>query len=67
VKALDGDEFVLRDVPAVHTSILDPTGAGDAFAAGFLAAWIVDRDAVAATRAASAVAARAVGSPGGRP
>lgn len=67
VKAHAGDEIVLRDVPAARATIVDPTGAGDAFAAGFLAAWIVDRDAVAAARSASAVAARAVASPGGRP
>lgn len=55
-------------VPAVPAdAVVDPTGAGDAFAAGFLAAWAADRDAVAAAHAASAVAARAVAIAGGRP
>lgn len=55
-------------VPAVTAPVVaDPTGAGDAFCAGFLARWTQDRDAVAAARAGTEVAARAVGVVGGRP
>lgn len=54
-------------VPAVQSAIVDPTGAGDAFTAGFLASWIVDRDAVKAAETGVAVAARAVTMVGGRP
>jgi sugar/nucleoside kinase (ribokinase family) len=46
---------------------VDPTGAGDAFAAGFLARWVRDADAAAALPEAVAVAARAVMLIGGRP
>lgn len=52
--------------PRVDT-FLDPTGAGDALTAGFLARWVVDRDAEAAARHAVGVAARAVMLIGGRP
>ena len=48
-------------------SAVDPTGAGDAFCAGFLARWVHDHDAVTAARAGTEVAARAVGVVGGRP
>lgn len=54
-------------VPAVQCTIVDPTGAGDAFTAGFLASWIADGDAVRAAEAGVAVAARAVTLVGGRP
>ncbi len=55
-------------VAAVAASVVvDPTGAGDAFCAGFLARWVSDADAVAAARAGTEVAARAVGVVGGRP
>jgi sugar/nucleoside kinase (ribokinase family) len=66
-----GAEGVIVDgvqVPAVTASVVvDPTGAGDAFCAGFLARWVIDADAVAAARAGAEVAARAVGVVGGRP
>ena len=58
---------VTERVAAIDADIIDPTGAGDAFAAGFLATWADDGDAIAATHAAVAVGARAVGAKGGRP
>jgi sugar/nucleoside kinase (ribokinase family) len=58
---------VTERVPAETVDIVDPTGAGDAFAAGFLAAWAAGGDPIAATRAAVAVGARAVAVRGGRP
>lgn len=55
-------------VPAPRVAqFVDPTGAGDAFAAGYLAEWMKSRDAEAAVRAATLVAARAVMLIGGRP
>jgi len=55
-------------IPAVRAPVvIDPTGAGDAFCAGFLARWVRDHDALAAAREGTEVAARAVGVVGGRP
>lgn len=55
-------------VPApVVQHVVDPTGAGDAMAAGFLQRWVTDRDAVAAARAGAFTAARAIMVLGGRP
>lgn len=54
-------------VAAEPVRVYDTTGAGDAFAAGFLAAWTAGGDVQAALRLATRVAARAVIQPGGRP
>lgn len=54
-------------VDVVEAKTVDPTGAGDAFCAGFLAEWIGSRDARAAAEAGAALAARAVSVIGGRP
>jgi len=57
----------LTRVPAVAATVTDPTGAGDAFAAGFLHEWVRSRDAVAAASAGAEVASRSVTIVGGRP
>ncbi len=53
--------------PAVPTRAIDTTGAGDAFAAGFLPAWLSEAPAVDALMAGHRRAARAVHQLGGRP
>lgn len=60
-------ETPLEVPPPAVAKLIDPTGAGDALAAGFLAHWVRSRDAEAAVRAAVLVAARAVMLYGGRP
>ena len=62
----EGKERTKVDAPKIQR-ILDPTGAGDALAAGFLDRWVVDRDAVAAAQEGVFVAARAIMVIGGRP
>jgi sugar/nucleoside kinase (ribokinase family) len=57
----------LERLPAVASEVIDPTGAGDAFAAGFLASWAADRDATRAAGAGVVAAAKAVSQVGGRP
>ena len=57
----------IEAVPAVRAEVVDPTGAGDAFCAGFLAEWVRSGDALAAAREGTRVAARAVSSIGARP
>lgn len=54
-------------IPVVPVEVIDPTGAGDAFAAGFLAEWVRSGDAIAAAHAGVDVAVRAVQVIGGRP
>ena len=52
---------------ALEANIIDPTGAGDAFAAGFLSTWIQTADAAAAAVAGTQAGATAVTVIGGRP
>lgn len=53
-----------RDVAVPPLAAVDTTGAGDAFAAGFLVSWDAARDADAAVAAGHAAAARVVTGPG---
>jgi sugar/nucleoside kinase (ribokinase family) len=64
VVAVKGDSFAMDVTPA---KTVDPTGAGDAFCAGFLSEWVSSRDARAAAEAGSKLAGRAVTVVGGRP
>lgn len=59
------NESITIDVTPTKT--IDPTGAGDAFCAGFLSEWLRSRDARAAAEAGCRLAARAVAVVGGRP
>jgi sugar/nucleoside kinase (ribokinase family) len=74
VVTLDGDGCVVADrgtppvpVAAQRLVAVDPTGAGDAFCAGFLAAWCRGRAPVDAAAEGARVAGEAVGRLGGRP
>jgi sugar/nucleoside kinase (ribokinase family) len=54
-------------IPAQAATLVDATGAGDAFAAAFLSRWVPHRDAVEAARFATRIAATAVSAAGARP
>ncbi len=60
------DDTILM-VPAVSSPVVDPTGAGDAFCAGFLSVWLRSGDLARAATAGAKVAAKAVAGIGGRP
>jgi sugar/nucleoside kinase (ribokinase family) len=60
----DGRRVRLAAAPA---EVVDSTGAGDAFAGGFLAGWLAGGDVAECMARAVATAARAVGRIGGRP
>ena len=45
-------------IPGLPTEVVDTTGAGDAFAAGFIAAMLCDNDLLEACRAGNAAGAR---------
>lgn len=62
----DGHDVVWADTPA-GVRVADATGAGDAFAAGWLAARGDGADPAEALRAGCALGARAVSRPGARP
>ncbi len=55
------------DLEVTQTNPVDPTGAGDAFCAGFLSDWIVSANYRSAAMAGAALASKAVGLIGGRP
>jgi sugar/nucleoside kinase (ribokinase family) len=65
--ALGGRDGVRLALPAERVRAIDSTGAGDAFAAGFLAAHVAGEDEQTALRKAIAAGARAVQMLGGQP
>jgi ribokinase len=70
--AADGAIWASRDgslvrVPAQPTVLADPTGAGDAFTAGLLTAWLSGGGPEDALLAGTRLGARAVSAPGARP
>lgn len=63
--AVFNDESVR--VPAVTTNVVDTTGAGDSFAAGFIPKWLETRDLEQALSAGTLLAAKCVATVGARP
>lgn len=60
--------FIAASAPAERgVKIVDTTGAGDAFAAGFLASWLLHPEPESALASGNRLAARAVGRVGARP
>ena len=60
-------EGAISRVPARPVKVVDTTGAGDAFAAGFLSARLGGKSMKDCLEAGAELAARAVGLPGGQP
>lgn len=65
--SLGGRNGIELTLPAPAVDMVDSTGAGDAFAAGFVAALLAGEDKAAAMGKAIAAGARAVQSIGGQP
>lgn len=65
--AIGGRDGVRIELPAPSVSVLDTTGAGDAFAGGFIAASVAGADEAEALAKGIAAGARAVQSIGGQP
>lgn len=57
----------MTSVNALSVEVVDTTGAGDAFAAGFIAGWLTSRDIENALHSACKVAAECVANIGARP
>ncbi|AGZ45327.1 carbohydrate kinase family protein [Actinoplanes friuliensis] len=62
-----GEDGLLRLIGGVRVPVIDPTGAGDAFAAGLLRAWCSGAGPQAALEAGAALGAAAVQTLGARP
>lgn len=60
--------FIVASAPAERgVDVVDTTGAGDAFASGFLASWLLHPEPESALAAGNRLAARVVGQVGARP
>jgi sugar/nucleoside kinase (ribokinase family) len=57
----------LVQIPAVEVSVIDTTGAGDAFAAGFIQGWIQKRELLDSLHSGAELAAKCVQIVGSRP
>ena len=66
-RGADGATFRDHEIPARPADVVDTTGAGDAFCAGFLSSWTRVEDAVAALSCGVETAARCVAVRGARP
>jgi sugar/nucleoside kinase (ribokinase family) len=58
---------LLIEIPAQSTEVVDTTGAGDSFAAGFIAHYVLHKNMQLALEAGASVAARCVAIVGARP